>query len=162
MGLAKNVDDKLRPLRCLCTCVKKVVNYSVWALAEMELKESSNGSAEAEASGEEASPRGPTKLRSASVSVLEPSASKVKGGKILPFSVGRTRSSSTRSSTSSTNRGWGKDVWIKAELFLTPLTLCYSIEGKGVSEAGQASRKYIPSGVGAKDQMCTLLLGEAT
>lgn len=76
---------------------------------------------------------GPTKLRSLSVTVLEPSKSRVKGGKIRLFSSGRTRSSSTRSSTSSSKGWWGKDVWVKAEFYLTPATLCYLIEGVGVS-----------------------------
>lgn len=74
----------------------------------------------------------PTKLISTPVTVLEPSKSRVKGGKIRLFSSGRTRSSSTRSSTSSW-KGWGRDVWVKAELYLTPTTLCYQIEGVGVS-----------------------------
>lgn len=74
-----------------------------------------------------------TKLQSVSVTVLEPSKSRVKDGKIRLFSVGRVRSSSTRSSTSS-SRGWlGRDVWVKAELYLTPSKLCYNIDGMGVS-----------------------------
>lgn len=77
-----------------------------------------------------------TKLQSVPVTVLEPSKNRVKDGTIRLFSVGRLRSSSTRSSTSS-SKGWlfGKDVWVDAELYLTPSTLCYRIEGMGVSRS---------------------------
>ena len=74
-----------------------------------------------------------TKLQSTLVTVLMPSRSKVKGGKIRLFSSGRTRSSSTRSSAGSLRGWWGRDEWVKAELYLTPTSLCYKIDGMGVS-----------------------------
>lgn len=87
----------------------------------------------AEAQGAEArESEEPVKLKTVSVTVLEPPRSRVKEGKIRLFSSGRTRSSSTRSSTSSGRGWWGKDVWAVAELYLTPTTLCYTIEGIGV------------------------------
>jgi hypothetical protein len=85
----------------------------------------------------------PTKLRSSLVTVLEPSRSKVKGGKIRLFSSGRTRSSSTRGSTSSLRGWWGKDVFVKAQLYLTPTSLCYKIDGMGVSYTDTKDR--VPS-----------------
>lgn len=109
----------------------------VSATNALAVRMASNGSMEesvnSQASAEGASKPVPTKLRSVRVSVLEPSTSKVKNGSIQPFSVGRTRSSSTRSSASSTKAWFGKDVWLKAELYLTPTALCYSLEGVGVS-----------------------------
>lgn len=75
------------------------------------------------------------KLRSASVSVPEPSRSRVRDGKIQPYGWGRTRSTSggSRSSMGSLKSWLIKDVWTKAELYLTDSTLCYEIVGSGVS-----------------------------
>ena len=93
------------------------------------------GAAEALDAAVQKSVNEPVKLRSVTVTVLEPSKGRVKEGRIRLFSSGRTRSSSTRSNSGS--RGWwGKDVWVVAELYLAPTALCYRIEGTGVSNWG--------------------------
>lgn len=76
--------------------------------------------------------REPMKLDSVTVSVPQPSKSRISKGKILPHS-GRKRTSSTRASTNSLMSLWGKDVWSEAELFLTDTTICYEIKELGVS-----------------------------
>ena len=60
--------------------------------------------------------------KSIGVSVPEPSLNRVKDGKIQPYS-GNT----------SLMGWWKRDVWREAELYLTNTTLCYKIEGMGVS-----------------------------
>ena len=88
------------------------------------------------ASGEEAaSNQDPPKLGSISVTVPEPSKGKIRDGKIYPFGMGRSRSSSTRASTNSFSKLFFKDTWAKAELFLTETTICYEIEAMGVRSA---------------------------
>lgn len=79
------------------------------------------------AGGEKANSR----TRSIRVSVPEPSQRRVKDGKIQPFSR-RSRSSSGSVSNISSKRT-RKDVWREAELYLTDMSLCYKIEGMGVS-----------------------------
>ncbi len=99
-----------------------------------EVSKNPPGSSEKEevASKPSAEKTEPLKLASLPVTVPEPSKSKVRDGKIHPFGMGRSRSSSTRGSTSSLKGWFVKETWSKAELFLTETTLCYKIEGMGV------------------------------
>ena len=90
------------------------------------------------ASSEEAVPKPavlhikPLKLLNTNVSVAEPSKRKVSDGEIQLIGGGRSRSSS--GSTSSLKGLCGKDVWMKAELYLTETTLCYNINDVGVRD----------------------------
>lgn len=105
-----------------------------------DLKEEGGATEEAAAQPEEnlvpkpkpSTEREPMKLDSITVSLPQPSKSRISKGKILPHS-GRKRTSSTRASTSSLTSLWGKDVWSEAELFLTDTTICYEIKDLGVS-----------------------------
>lgn len=65
------------------------------------------------------------KLKSIPVMVPEPPKRKVKDGKIQPFQL---------KGTWSHLKYWRwQEKWCKAELYLTPTSLCYEIEGIGVS-----------------------------
>ena len=73
----------------------------------------------------------PLKILNTTVHVAEHSKREVTNRQIQLF--GRALRSRSRSGSASPFKGWwGKDVWTKAELYLTETTLCYSIEDTGV------------------------------
>ena len=84
----------------------------------------------------------PVKILTTTVGVAESSKRKVTNGQIRLFDHGRSRSSS--GSTSSLKGLWGKDAWMRAELYLTETTICYNIEDIGViCTVKPVSRPYI-------------------
>ena len=94
------------------------------------IRESSSKASEDEVASKPAVVQEPKKICSITVSVTEPSKRYLSEGQIQLF--GRRRSISSTGSSSSLKNLWGKDVWVKAELYLTETSLCYSIDGIGV------------------------------